>query len=119
MCSRVEWNSLGSRDAEAISESIAEILVENLPEAWSCEHNPDAPLWLLFGVTVRLVDSPNQGRRRFNAWLSYSNWHRSMEPLGPSVKQIAYRQTSVRVVAEYFEPYLRDQHRVMIEIFQR
>jgi len=89
------------------------------PEAWSCEHNPDAPLWLLFGVTVRLVDSPNQGRRRFDAWLSYSMWHRSMEPRGPSVKLIANRRTSVREVAEWFEPYLRDQHRVMGKILQR
>ena len=71
VCVKVGASYLGSRDAEEISESIVAILVENLPEAWSCEYNRDASYWALYGVTVAVVDSPDRGSppfRRVPQW---------------------------------------------------
>ena len=95
-------------DAEAIAESIAEILVENLPEAWSCEFNRDAnKLWFLYGVTVALVDSPDRGHRYFDAYLSFGSWNRFTEPAAPQVIMELRDHTSVRDVAETFELRIR------------
>ncbi len=109
LCVKVGASDVGSSpDALAISQSIAAILVENLPEAWSCEYNGDVDFWHLYGVTVALVDHPDRGRRYFDTYLSAGVWFRfSTEPQTPQVIVVLSDYTSVRDVAEEFELRIR------------
>ena len=117
VCFKVRSSYVGSpRDTEIISESIAAILVENLPEAWSCENNPDAYYWLVYGVTVGFVDDSDGRRRHFDAYLSSHFWWGSLtEPRAPVVSLTLRNYTSVREAAEEFELRIRRDHRDLAE----
>lgn len=119
-CVKVGASYLESpRDAGAISESIVEILRENLPEAWSCVYDR-TNYWLLYGVTVALVDNSERGRRRFDAYLSHHFWYTATtEPWTPRVILALSNYTSVREAAEDFELRIRRDHRDVIEELQR